>query len=431
MRTNLALISLSAISLLTSLVSGCTPLSSEQVDTLAVAKSSIPQKQEQPKPEPYYIPSGPPNPGPLQLLSTPSPMGCCASPQLGLDQQLWGWLNQSGDRQNLIQAIDNSLIYLNSARAVKDYQRYQKKFPAISLNRVRKSLQRFRQLVIESKSAAQLQAAVQREFVFYQSVGNDGWGKVLFSAYYEPIYEASRVQTPEYRYPIYRIPPNLDNWSWPHPTRKQLEGEDGLQAPKSRLAGLELFWLKDRWQAYQIHIQGSAKLRLPDGSLTSVNYAGNTRRNYVSIGWELSEDGKMELEKVTMPAIREYFRQHPEEENDYMSRDNSFVFFKESGGRPAQGSISVPLSAERSIATDKSLMPPGALALINTSIPTFNNAGDLKDLPISRYVLDQDAGGAIKTPGRVDYFLGTGDEPEQRAGVTRSYGQLYYLLLKE
>ncbi len=353
----------------------------------------------------------------------------CSTQNLGVDEQLWGELGQSGDKQGLLTAIDQSLRYLQSSTAAAAYQRY--RVAEVTRERVYRSLVRFRQLVISSRSPEQLEAAVKREFVFYQSVGKDGLGNVLFTAYYEPVYAASRVPTPEYRYPLYRRPSNLEAWPKPHPTREQLEGKDGLQSSKGKLRGLELVWLRDRLQAYMIHIQGSARLVLPDGKQTTVGYAGHTAYNYSSIGRALADDGKLPLEGMTMPKILQYFKDNPAELNIYIPRDKSFVFFQENHGEPAMGSISVPLTASRSIATDKSLMPPGALALIRAPFPFKNPQGGMDFRTVSRYVLDQDTGGAIKGPGRVDYFLGTGDEAGDRAGVTVADGQLYYLLLKK
>jgi membrane-bound lytic murein transglycosylase A len=346
-----------------------------------------------------------------------------------VDEQLWGSFGQSGDKEALLAAINHSVRYLQSDAAAAAYQRY--RVTEITRQRVLRSLLRFQQLLISSNSAAELEAAVKREFVFYQSVGKDGLGNVLFTAYYEPVYAASRVPTPEYRYPIYRRPPNIKSWSKPHPTRKELEGVDGLQGSKGRLRGLELFWLRDRLEAYLAHIQGSARLILPDGTETSVGYADNTAYNYSSIGRELADDGKLPLEGMTMPIILKYFKEHPAELNTYIPRDRSFVFFQENHGAPALGSISVPLTASRSIATDKSLMPPGALALIRAPIPFKTPNGAMEFHTVSRYVLDQDRGGAIRGPGRVDYFLGTGSNAGDRAGVTVADGQLYYLLLKQ
>ena len=358
-----------------------------------------------------------------------SPFPCCKGDSSCLDNQLWGENSQLPDKKALLAAVEKSLQYLFSSNAAAAYQRYQ--VGEITNVHVIKSLQRFRELVVKSQSAAELNAAIAREFVFYQSVGRDNKGSVLFTAYYEPIYAASRVPTAEYRYPVYRLPPDISSWQKPHPTRLQLEGADGLQASKGRLRGLELFWFRDRLEPYQVQIQGSAKLQLPDGTQTTIGYAGNTAYNYKSIGRELANDGKLALEGLTMPKILDYFQKYPQELNVYIPRDPSFVFFQENYGAPAQGSIAVPLTPERSIATDKSLMPPGALALIRAPFPFVNNfSGQMEHRIVSRYVLDQDTGGAIKGAGRVDYFLGSGKVAGDRAGVTVSYGQLYYLLLK-
>lgn len=346
---------------------------------------------------------------------------------LGLDEQLWGRPGQSGDWRAMLRSIDHSLRYLATPSAARSYQQYP--VPGITRDRVRRSLVRFRQLLVNSPSPAELQAAVNREFVFYQSVGNDGQGSVLFTGYFEPIYTASRTPSAEYRYPLYRLPANFNRWSTPHPTRAELEGEDGLRV-NSRLRGRELVWLRDRLEAFLVQVQGSARLQLPDGKIMSVGYAGKTNYPYTSIGRELAKDGKVPLEGLTLPVLIDYFRQFPLELNQYLPRNQSFVFFKETNGAPATGSIGVPVTAERSIATDKSLMPPGALALIKAPIPYPNASGQLESRMVNRYVLDQDTGSAIKGAGRVDVFMGTGRLAGDRAGVIGGTGELYYLLLK-
>ncbi|MCC5621448.1 murein transglycosylase A [Nostoc sp. CHAB 5715] len=353
------------------------------------------------------------------------PITCCQGDTSCLDELLYG---EIPDKKALLSAIAHSLQYLQTANAGAAYQNYP--VAEITRDRVIKSLKRFRELLLTTNSATELHQATLREFVLYQSVGKDTKGSVLFTAYYEPLYAASRVPTPEYRYPVYRLPPDFNSWPKPHPTREELEGADGLQGAKGKLRGLELFWFRDRLEPYLAQIQGSARLQLLDGTQTTVGYAGNIAYNYKSIGRELANDGKLPLEGMTMPIILDYFQKHPQELNIYIPRDRSFVFFQENHGEPAQGSINVPLTAERSIATDKSLMPPGALALIRASIPFANPTGKIEERIVSRYVLDQDTGGAIKGAGRVDYFLGTGKLAGDRAGVTVSNGQLFYLLLK-
>ncbi|MBD2181555.1 murein transglycosylase A [Aerosakkonema funiforme] len=347
--------------------------------------------------------------------------------ELGLDEQIWRNYGQKGDRQALLTAIDHSLTYLRSPRAIAAYRRYPVR--GITRDRVIRSLERFRELVLSSNSPEELQAAVREEFVFYRATGKDGRGTVGFTGYFEPTYTASRVPTQEYRYPLYRLPPNFSRWSRPHPTRLQLEGADGLSGD-GRLRGLELVWLRYRLEAFLVQIQGSARLQMTDGSIMTVGFAGKTDRPYRSVGRELVNDGKMNLAGLTLPRVIEYFDSSPEELNRYLPRNPGFVFFRETGGAAATGSLSVPVTAERSIATDKSLMPPGALALIHAQIPFPNRNGELEQRRVSRYVLDQDTGGAIRGPGRVDIFMGTGTEAGERAGRINSNGELYYLLVK-
>jgi membrane-bound lytic murein transglycosylase A len=348
---------------------------------------------------------------------------------LGFDDRLWDSFAGAGDRRALLEAIDHSLVYLHTSEARTVYTQYP--VAGFSRDRVIRTLRRFRQLLLSCTSAAELQAAVLQEFDLYQSVGADGAGTVGFTGYFEPVYEASRTPTAEFRYPIYRLPPDLPGWPQPHPPRQTLEGKDGLQGERGRLRGLALAWLRDRLEAYLVQVQGSARLQLTDGTMMSVGYAGRTDYPYVSLGRELVKDGKVAEQDLSLPVVISYFRQHPTELDEYVTRNDRFVFFQETTGSPASGSLGVPVTADRSIATDKSLMPAGALALIQTQIPELNARGELVSQRVNRYVLDQDTGGAIRGAGRVDIFMGTGELAGDRAGLINSPGQLYYLLLRE
>jgi membrane-bound lytic murein transglycosylase A len=345
---------------------------------------------------------------------------------LGIDEQLW---SKPDHLQSLLQAIDRSLSYLDTPKAAQAYQNYP--VPGFTLERVRRSLVRFRQLLLSANSPSQLQEAVEREFVFYQTVGIDNRGTVEFTGYYEPVFPASTVPKAEYRYPLYQKPANFDSWSQPHPTRVQLEGEDGLLGNKSILSGYEIVWLRDRLEAFLVQVQGSARLQLTDGRTMTVGYGGSTDYPYTSIGGELVKEGVFTKEELTLPKLIAYFQAHPETLDRYISRNNRFIFLHETEGQPPMGSLGVPVTGDRSIATDKSIMPPGALALIVAPIPYPNQAGELETRLVSRYVLDQDTGSAIKGTGRVDIFLGSGKLAGDRAGLLNGTGQLYYLLLKE
>ncbi|MGL5033701.1 MAG: murein transglycosylase A [Microcystaceae cyanobacterium] len=368
--------------------------------------------------------------GLMGLLLTPSPL-LAQKPSLvsvpvpnqaadiGLDQQLW-----TKDRAALLQAVDHSLRYLNSDNAAKAYRNYPVK--NFTVANVKRSLLRFRTLVKQARSPQELQAAVQREFTFYQALGHDGQGTVHFTGYFEPNYTASLQRTSEYRYPLYRKPSNFSSWAKPHPSRAKLEGSDGL-GTNSIIKGQELIWFRDRLEAYLVQIQGAAKIRLTNGKNISVVFDGNTDYTYKSIGKELVNDGIFKPGELTLPVLIDYLKKYPEALDKYLPRNNRFIFFRPaSATAKPNGSIGVPVITERSIATDKSLMPPGALALLVAPIPNTN----LQKEVVSRYVLDHDTGGAIKGAGRVDIFMGTGKLAGDRAGLMSDDGQLYYLLLK-
>ncbi len=339
---------------------------------------------------------------------------------IGLDDQV---LN---DRPALIRAIDHSLRYLQTPKAAQAYEKYPIK--GITRDRVDRSLRRFRELLIVAKTSAQLQAAVNREFAFYQSVGKDNQGTVAFTGYFEPVHSASRIPTAEYRYPLYQLPPNFAQWKKPNPTRLELEGADGLK--KGILRGSELVWMRDRLEAFLIQVQGSARLNLTDRTTMTIGVAGLTDQPYTGIGRELVKDNKLKLENLNLPNVLKYFEQNPKDLNIYLPRNRRFVFFRDTKGAPALGSLAVPVTGGRSIATDKSLMPPGALALLQTQLPIANTKQQFEPRSATRFVLDQDTGGAIVGSGRVDIFMGTGAIAGTQAGLVNATGQLYYLLLK-
>ncbi|MEO1447203.1 MAG: MltA domain-containing protein, partial [Cyanobacteria bacterium J06635_11] len=173
------------------------------------------------------------------------------------------------------------------------------------------------------------------------------------------------------------------------------------------------------------------RLELTDGTTLAVGFDGRTNYEYTSMGRALIDDGIIPEDELSLPVLLEYFEQNPAELDNYLPRNNRFIFFRETDGAPATGSLGFPVTAGRSIATDKSIMPPGALALINMPLPQRNQSGELVITPSSRFVLDQDTGGAIKGAGRVDLFVGTGTEAGAVAGLINDTGELYYLLLKE
>ncbi|HSM81459.1 MAG TPA: MltA domain-containing protein [Nodosilinea sp.] len=372
-------------------------------------------------------------PEPEPRLAQRPPEGVAAALPLRLltpeaGAAVWAELNLPADRQAYIEALGHSLSYLATPKAAADYRVYP--MAEITRDRTWRSLQRLRQLVATSPNNQAFQAALRREFVLYESTGADGAGTVAYTGYFEPQYRASAVPTAEYRYPLYRRPPTLETWPLPHPTRLELEGVDGLAASQGPLAGLELVWLASRLEAFLVQVQGSAKLQLTDGRVMSVGYAGRTEYPYTSIGRALVNDGKIAPEALSLPNLLAYFERHPEDLDRYLPQNERFIFFREGGEGPPTGSLSVPVTAGYSIATDKLVMPPGAIAAIQLPLPQPTPQGDWVSHPTTRLVLDQDTGGAILGPGRVDIFVGSGAQAGELAGRINTTGRLYYLLLR-
>ncbi|MDF2439677.1 MAG: rane-bound lytic murein transglycosylase [Abditibacteriota bacterium] len=358
-----------------------------------------------------------------QLHAQPAPGPAQASSKYfaAADNRLWRGVARAGERKAVLRAIDHSLRYLRTQRAAGTYARLG--ISGVSRARVRRSLIRFRQLWVASRSTAQLEAALRREFVLYRPAS-----RVHFTGYFEPTYAASRQRSAVYRYPLFRMPPALARVR-SHPTRLQLEGADGLQI-SPLLRGYEIAWLRDRLEAYLVQVEGSARLRLTDGRTLSIGYGGHTSHTYTSMGRELVKDGVMPFEQLTLPALIEYFGAAPQEMNRYLPRNRRFVFFRETRGGASSGSIGVPLTPEHSMATDAAALPPGALALAQIELANPVAARVFGSPTLTRWVLGQDAGGAIKGRARVDLFMGSGARAGRRAGVINSMGQLAYLLLK-
>jgi membrane-bound lytic murein transglycosylase A len=366
-----------------------------------------------------------------------------ASPWPGLEPVTWGtvvsdcqaplpisdpFFASGSERDALIKALDNSLAYLRTPKAMRDYEASAGK---VAMAWVERSLSRFRRLLSAHQDPDAFQEAIRKEFLPYRMKGQDNQGSVAFTGYFEASAEASRKPNSQYRFPIYRKPPDLNKWSKPHPTRLDLEGRDALQGPKGRLKGLELVWLKDRLEAFLLQVQGSGRLRLTDGSEMTVGFGGATDHPYVSVGKELERDLLQREERRTLNGVNDYFRTHPESMDEYLPRNPRFVFFRETGGASPRGSLSIPVTGGRSIATDKTQFPPGAVVLIHAEIPVPASDTRMERSWSARFVLDQDSGSAIQGAGRIDLFAGGGLEGRTIAGGINSPGRAYYLLLRE
>jgi len=307
-------------------------------------------------------------------------------------------------------------------------------FPYADINHEQavKTLETFLTLIDSSVRPGELNGVIRAHFDVYMSIGCDDRGTVLFTGYYTPIFDGSYEPTRRFKYPLYKMPPDLvkgpdgqtlgrrrgaGGAMTGYPSRAEIEASGMLK-------GQELVWLSDPFEVYIAHVQGSAKLRMPDGKLITVGYAANNGHDYQGVAEALIADRKIPSDRMSLAAMIQYFKRHPNQVERYTQRNPRFVFFRITEGTP-HGSLNEPVTPMRTIATDKSIFPRASLAFIATTLPEVGGT-----VPYQGFVLDQDTGGAIRAPGRCDLYMGQGDEAGRLAGRTYQEGQLYYLFLK-
>lgn len=310
------------------------------------------------------------------------------------------------------------------------------------------SLEAFYRLVEGAPSSERLNRAIRDGFHVYRSVGSDREGKVLFTGYYEPVLRGSRQESADYPYPLYRCPDDLvivdlsrfdgqygtdrlvgrqtGRTIVPYFERKEIDSQGCLDD-----RGYELLWISNRIDLFFLQIQGSGRVVLTDGTMLHVNYACRNGRPYRSIGRLLIDEEKISEEEMSAQRIRAYLRDHPDEMERIFNHNASYVFFRLVDSGPL-GALEVPLTPGRSMATDLSLFPRGALAFIETEKPVVGGHDRVDSWePLTRFVLNQDTGGAIRGPGRVDCFWGSGDYARTAAGYMRQEGRLYFIVKKQ
>lgn len=266
--------------------------------------------------------------------------------------------------------------------------------------------------------------------------------EAFFTGYYEAALRGSRKRGGAYQTPLLTRPGDLidvdlgafrDEWKGkriggrlagsrlePYPDRAAIEA--GALAGKK----LELLWVDDPADAFFLHIQGSGRVTLPDGSVVRVGYGGQNGRPYVAIGKELIERGELTKETVSMQSIRRWLAAHPAEAMALLDKNPSYVFFRRLDGPGPLGTQGVPLTPGRSLAVDRQFLPLGTPVYLDATAPGPRE-GD-PDRPLQRLVIAQDTGGAISGPLRGDVFWGAGDEAASVAGRMKHRGRMWVLL---
>ncbi len=307
---------------------------------------------------------------------------------------------------------------------------------------LRESMETFIDILKQEPDPEELNRIVLENFTVYRAGGRKDLprGEMLITGYYEPFLQGSLEKKAPFLYPLYAPPDSLiqvkesENGELlfkrrdksgkllPYWTRREIE--------KNNLAaGHELVYLNDPVDAFILHVQGSGKIQLPDGSIRSIHYAASNGLEYFSIGKLLVDQGKMTLEAASIPSIRHYLRTHPDEQEAILHHNSKFIFFRwEQGGDPI-GSLGEPLTAGRSIAIDRAVLPHETLAFLISRKPVLNSSGEIDTwVPLHRFVFPQDTGSAIQGTGRTDLYWGSGNYAKQAAGSMKESGKLYFLV---
>ncbi|KAA1195253.1 murein transglycosylase A [Photorhabdus heterorhabditis] len=250
----------------------------------------------------------------------------------------------------------------------------------------------------------------------YQMEGVDNYGNVQFTGYYTPILQARRVKQGEFKYPLYRMPPK---GRYHLPSRAEIY--NGALSPN-----LIIGYSRSLIDNYLMEVQGSGYVDFGDGGpLTFLGYAGKNGQVYRSIGKLLIERGEIAQEDISILSIRRWIESHSEAEvRELLEQNPSFVFFKPEVYASVRGASAVPLIAKASVASDKTLIPPGTTLL--AEVPLLDEQGKFTGQYQMRLMIALDVGGAIKGH-HFDIYHGIGREAGMMAGFYNHYGRVWVL----
>lgn len=344
---------------------------------------------------------------------------------------------------NLSYGIGKSLDYLHKVPVERTFSFGEDKYSALHLIRSLEALQDF----VETRpDTATLNRFIAQRYRVYRSAGGPESGQVLFTGYYEPHLNGSRVPDERYRYPVYTMPQDLmtidlslfskdfkgkrivgrlqGNTVVPYPDRQAIETDAAFARSAPPIA-----WVDDRVDLFFLQIQGSGRIYFTDGTFVRVHYHGSNGHPYRSIGRLLIDQGKIPAEEMSMQRLKAYLQGHPDAVDAVLNYNPSYVFFKTETSGPI-GAIGVDLTPGRSVAVDRRVFPMAAPAFLQTQIPVVDGTGRIdRWLDFSAFALNQDTGGAIRGPGRVDIFWGNGPYAQIAAGHMQHKGAFYLLIL--
>lgn len=296
-----------------------------------------------------------------------------------------------------------------------------------------------------ASSEAELRTVLTTHFSALEvSVGDKPDGK--FTGYYETLLQGSERESTRYHVPLHLRPPELISVDL-GAFRADLKGRriagqvrggrlvpfhDREDIVSGALDGrdLELVWVDDPVDAFFLHIQGSGRVQMDDGSIRRVGYAAQNGHPYLAIGRVLVREGEIPRDEISMQSIRVWLADNPDRMHDLMNENASYIFFRDLGdGDGPFGSSGVALTARRSLAVDRRHLPLHAPVWLSTTHPD-PAPGSLAQIPFTRLMVAQDTGGAINGEVRGDVFWGFGEEAEEIAGRMANAGRYWLLLPK-
>jgi len=365
--------------------------------------------------------------------------GCAKAPLDKIEGNGLPLFTDDMDLNGLLTGAVRHLHYLNELPNESSFILASDSYPVSWL---RESMNSFIDILRQDPSPEELARIVLENYTIYQAGGREEHprGDMLITGYYEPLLMGSLSREGDFLYPLYSPPASLVQIKDPKSgkllfKRKNDQGEVipywTRQAIKEEniAAGYELVYLDNPVDAFILHIQGSGKIQLPDGSVRSIHYAASNGLEYFSIGKLLVDQGKMTLEEASIPSIRRYLREHPHEQEQILNHNSKFIFFHWAAGGDPVGSLGEQLTAGRSIAVDPDVLPQETLAFLVSRKPVINAAGEITEwVPMQRFVFPQDTGSAIRGSGRADLFWGNGQYARQAAGSMKEEGKLYFLV---
>lgn len=338
-------------------------------------------------------------------------------------------LSDQGDKRSLLLMIDRQVKYLEPLpdRTVRLGGMH------VTRKKLLATAKALRLFVLEYHGRPEFGSLLKERFHIYRASNTAKKSKALFTGYYDPMIEVSPNSSSRFRYPIYGTPKDLrcaggdrcyrlvNGRQVPYYTRQQIDQQKVLAGKN-----IEIGWVDDYVSLYYLMVQGSGAARFTSGRTATLHFAASNGHPYKSAARACMDDGNC---PGGYDKNLTWFRANIDRAMQYFFTNPRYIFFT-IDDQPPRGVQNVPLTPMRTIATDKSQYPAGAIAVIKIPMPYQSDDKTTEHKVVAFIVGDGDTGSAIKGPGRADFYYGSGKKAGRLAGSTYGWGEMFYLLLK-